>query len=102
MSTITITITISSSLRLTALLAATSVLAACASTTPELDASFGNAVREARAAQTLYPDASKNRDPVLGIDGQAASVAQERYVESFQAPPKTFEVINIGGAITGK
>jgi hypothetical protein len=59
-------------------------------------------VREARTAQTLYPDASKNRDPVLGIDGKAAAVAQQRYVESFQVPPKTFEVINIGGAITGK
>ena len=70
------------------------LLTACASTTPVLDANFGNAVRQARSAQTLNPDASANRDPVLGIDGQAAAAAQERYQESFKAPPKTFEIIN--------
>ena len=73
------------------------LLTACASTTPVLDANFGNAVRQARSAQTLNPDASANRDPVLGIDGQAAAAAQERYQESFKAPPKTFEITNIGG-----
>jgi hypothetical protein len=78
-------------------------LAGCASTTPALDASFGNAVREARAAQTLNPKASaQNTQPVLGIDGKAANEAQGRYVDSFKTPPKTFEVINIGGSITGE
>lgn len=75
---------------------------ACASTTPQLDAVFGDAVRQARTGQTLNPKASENTDPVLGIDGKAAATAQQRYQESFQAPPKTFEVINIGGAITEK
>ena len=70
------------------------LLTACASTTPVLDANFGNAVRQARTNQTLNPNASANRDPVLGIDGQAGAAAQERYQESFKAPPKTFEVIN--------
>jgi hypothetical protein len=78
------------------------LLTACASTTPVLDANFGNAVRQARAAQTLNPNASANRDPVLGIDGQAGAAAQERYQESFKAPPKTFEIINIGGTLTGE
>lgn len=77
------------------------LLTACASTTPVLDANFGNAVRQARAAQTLNPNASANRDPVLGIDGQAGAAAQDRYQDSFKAPPKTFEVINIGGGLTG-
>jgi hypothetical protein len=77
------------------------LLSACASTTPVLDANFGNAVRQARSAQTLNPNASANRDPVLGIDGQAAAAAQDRYHESFKSPPKTFEIINIGGALTG-
>lgn len=78
-------------------------LAGCASSTPALDASFGNAVREARAAQTLNPKASaQNTQPALGIDGKAANEAQQRYVDSFKAPPKTFEVINIGGSITGE
>lgn len=88
-------------LRLATLLAGTSLLAACASTTPELDAVFGQAVREARTAQTLNPKASQNTDPVLGIDGKAGAAAQQRYQESFRTPPKTFEIINIGGSITG-
>ena len=89
------------SLRLASVLATASLLAACASTTPQLDAAFGDAVREARTAQTLNPKASENTDPVLGIDGKAGAAAQQRYQESFQAPPKTFEIINIGGTITG-
>lgn len=75
---------------------------ACSTTTPRLDANMGVAVREARAVQTLNPKASEqNTAPVLGIDGKAATQAQQRYVDSFKAPPKTFEIINIGGAITG-
>lgn len=78
------------------------LLGACStSTTPQLDTSFGKAVREARANQTLNPRASENRDPVLGIDGQAGVAAQERYQESFRAPPKTLEVNSIGGSISG-
>ncbi len=87
-----------------ALLALCSValLAACTSTSPSLDAKFGDAVRQARMQQTLNPNASANRNPVLGIDGRAGATAQDRYQESFRTPPKTFEVINIGGAITGQ
>ena len=78
------------------------LLAACASTTPNYDAKFGDAVRGARQAQTLNPGARADTDPVLGLDAQAAVKAQERYQESFKAPPKTFEVINIGGAMSGQ
>ena len=90
--------------RLVGALAAAScaaLLTACAATTPTLDANFGNAVRQARSAQTLNPNASANRDPVLGIDGRAGAAAQDRYQESFKSPPKTFEIINIGGTLTG-
>ena len=91
-------------LRLAGALAASAsiaLLTACASATPVADARFGNAVREARIAQTLNPNASANRDPVLGIDGKAGAAAQERYQESFKTPPRTFEVINIGGSLNG-
>ena len=81
--------------------AGAALLSACASTTPVLDANFGKAVREARASQTLNPNASANRNPVLGIDGKAGAAAQDRYQESFKTPPKTFEIINIGGSLTG-
>lgn len=84
-----------------AAVAGSALLTACASTTPAADARFGNAVREARIAQTLNPNVSANRDPVLGIDGKAGAAAQERYQESFKTPPRTFEVINIGGSLNG-
>lgn len=77
------------------------LLGACSTTTPNLDASFGKALREARANQTLNPRASENKDLVLGIDGQAGVAAQGRYQDSFRAPPQTFEVNSIGGGITG-
>ena len=91
------------SARLVGKLAAASfaaMLTACASTTPVLDANFGNAVRQARAAQTLNPNASANLDPVLGIDGQAGAAAQQRYQESFKHPTR-IETMNIGGDLSG-
>lgn len=82
-------------------LALSALTVGCASTTPQLDAVFGHAVREARSAQTLYPQASANTQPVLGLDGQAAAAAQQRYQASFQNPPQTFETSNIGGGLSG-
>jgi len=73
----------------------------CASPTPNLDRSFGNAVRTAKAQQTLNPEASRNRDPVAGLDGKAAKQAIGRYEDSFKAPPPVVNVINIGGAVGG-
>ena len=72
-------------------------LTGCGSTTPELDAKFGDAVRTARQQQTLNPAAPTGNNPVLGIDGQAAASSQDRNHDSFKAPPKTFEVFGIGG-----
>lgn len=77
------------------------VVAGCTSTAPRADAGFGDAVRSNVAAQTLDPAAGKRNDPVVGLDGRAGKLAVERYHDSFKAPPKTFEVINIGGAIAG-
>lgn len=76
-------------------------LAGCASTTPILDAHFGEAVLAARAQQTINPDASLNTDPVSGLDGRAARESMVRYYDSFKTPPPTFNVINIGGNIAG-
>ena len=83
-------------------LCGTALLTACTSTNPTMDAKFGDAVRQARLQQTINPNASANRNPVLGIDGRAGTAAQDRYQESFRTPPKTFEIINIGGAINGQ
>ncbi len=72
------------------------LLSACAPTTPQWDASFGNSVRAAVAAQTLNPEASKNPDPVSGMDGRAARDAIGRYQKSFKEPPPQPSVFTIG------
>lgn len=77
------------------------VLAGC-STTPHYDARFGDAVRLARLAMTINPNASDNPDPVAGIDGQAAREAIARYQDSFKLPPPVVNVINIGGSTGAK
>lgn len=78
------------------------LLSACTSVRTNFDAKLGDAVRSARQAQTLNPAASTNTDPALGIDARAAVNAQERYQDSFKNPPKSFEVINIGGAMSSQ
>jgi hypothetical protein len=77
------------------------VLAACASVTPNYDARFGDTVRSSLQAQTLNPNAQPNPDQVQSIDARAAVNTLGRYEDSFKAPPATFDVINIGGAVTG-
>lgn len=77
------------------------LLAACAGHSPvetrELDTRFGDAVRQARAQQTLNPEAGRNTDPVSGIDGVAAQNTIDEYQKSFKEPPRTFNVLGIGG-----
>lgn len=73
----------------------------CVSPTPQLDSHFGESVRMARAQMTLNPDASRDTDPVAGIDGKAAEKAMGRYEKSFQEPPPVTNVINIGGSLAG-
>jgi hypothetical protein len=68
------------------LLLASLPLAACVSTTPHWDSQFGQSVRTAVASQTLHPAAGARRDPVTGLDGQAALGAQQRYEHSFAQP----------------
>jgi uncharacterized lipoprotein len=66
-------------------LLAVAVLAGCA-TTPNLDAKFGDAVNQAKAQQIINPDASRNTDPVTGIDGQAANAIAGRYHKAYETP----------------
>jgi hypothetical protein len=79
------------------------VLAAgCAQTvTPHYDMRFGDAVREARLAMTVDPDAGRRGDGVAGIDGRAAQEGIKRYQDSFKQPPPVTNVINIGGGFSG-
>lgn len=78
------------------------VLSACmASGTPNYDARFGEAVRQARALQTLNPEAGRQGGLVTGIDAQAGKSALDRYQESFRTPSRSFEVLGIGSGSPG-
>lgn len=78
-----------------------SALCGACSTTPNFDARFGDAVRQARLAQTIDPNAGAKHGQALGIDATSAMEAQKRYHDSFKAPPPVVNVINIGGAVGG-
>ena len=75
------------------------VVAGCASLTPNLDSHFGEAVNLIKAQQTLNPEASRNADPVKGMDGKAATSAYHEYQKSYRVPepqPSAF-MIGVGG-----
>lgn len=61
-------------------------LAGCASTTPQLDERFGDAVNRAKAQQIINPDASQNTNPVAGVDGTAAKASIDNYHKAYQTP----------------
>ena len=62
-------------------------LAACAhSSTPRLDARFGDAVRLAMVQQVRAPAPAANRAPADGLDGPSARAVLERYRASFAEP----------------
>lgn len=78
------------------------LVAGCSSTTPNYDAQFGNAVREAKLKMMINPDAGKNPDQVLGMDGKSARESIMLYQSTFKTPPPAVNVINIGGSIGSK
>lgn len=82
-------------------LAAAAALSACASTSPNLDAQFGDAVQVAGARQTLDTTATARnagRD-VGGLDARAARAAFDRYLATFlrPEPQQNAFVIGVGG-----
>jgi hypothetical protein len=73
-------------------------LAGCAaSSTPELDKTFGDTVRKIYAQQTIVAPPAQLQDPVMGMDGVAAAHTQQRYQDSFKEPAKTFDMLSSGG-----
>jgi hypothetical protein len=79
--------------------AAALLLGGCVAVTPNYDARFGDAVRQARQQMTLNPSAST--DTVSGMDAKSAREAVILYQGTFRAPPPVVNVINIGGAVGG-
>jgi len=81
---------------------AAALLAAGCAETPHYDVRFGEAVRDARLAMTIDPNAGAKADEVKGIDGRAGKEAIKRYQDSFKEPPPVINVINIGGGMGNK
>jgi hypothetical protein len=49
-----------------------------------LDKNWGNSFESAKQSQILNPEAGKNQDPVVGLDGQAAGNNMEKYRKGFK------------------
>jgi hypothetical protein len=71
--------------------------AGCAPVTPNYDAKFGMAVRDAKLAMTISPDAGAGPDLVAGLDGKSAREALIHYQNTFKVQPPAVNVINLGG-----
>jgi hypothetical protein len=50
----------------------------------ELDDNWGRSYETAKYRQILNPEASKNLDPVVGLDGQAADASVKKYRDTFK------------------
>jgi hypothetical protein len=70
--------------------------------TPNYDAKFGDAVRQARLQMTINPNAGRNPDQALGMDGISARNGMLLYQGTSEVPPPVTNVINIGGSLSGQ
>lgn len=77
---------------------AVSLLAGCAAQPSRIDVAFGESVRQARAVQTIDPEArAKGGNPSVGVDARTSRSAIDLYQESYKAPQRAFDVLGIGG-----
>jgi len=59
-------------------------LAGCSTSgSPQWDSTFGDAARQAAAAQVIDPGAPARKRALVGIDGKAAAGATKAYAESY-------------------
>ncbi len=85
-------------LRTTMVLAACAFLSACVTTTPNMDARFGDSVQIAQARSAIDPGATQRNaaNPVAGLDGPAARAVYDRYLFSFIRPEPQQGAFTIG------
>ena len=84
----------------------------CAGNIPEaqrvdyLNMNFGKSLETAKNNQILNPDAGKNLEPVVGLNGEAAEQGVDKYKESFkeqqmerdvESQAGTFNIMTSGG-----
>lgn len=68
-------------------LGASALLGGCA-LSPNLDAQFGEAVKNAQKRQALHVDPKLLQEDPDGLQGRAAAGVMDRYFESYEEPPK--------------
>lgn len=79
---------------LIAMISVTSMVLGCSGTAPApeqslLDRNWGRSFESMRYMQWVDPEAGKNLDPVLGLDGKASEYNVEKYQKSFKATEQT-------------
>ncbi len=65
------------------LTAALLISSGCASRETMLSRNWGSSFESAKSNQILDPEAGKNLDPVVGLDGQAVGISMEKYRQGF-------------------
>jgi hypothetical protein len=66
------------------LTAALLISSGCSAKETMLNRNWGSSFESAKSNQILDPEAGKNLDPVLGLDGQAAGANMEKYRQGFK------------------
>ena len=81
----------------TLMLSAIALLAAgCVQRAPYLESQMGQSLSLIKAQQVLNPEASRNADPVAGMDSQAAKSGYDLYQKSFKTPEPQSNAFTIG------
>ncbi len=66
------------------LIATLLIFSGCAKKETMLDKNWGSSFESAKQGQILNPEAGRNLDPVVGLDGQAAEITIEEYRKGFK------------------
>ena len=83
-------------LKLAATAGLLALTAGCTPLAPRWDAHFGEAVEQAKAQQTLNPDAARQHDTANGMDGKTARQVMESYRDDYRTAKPLNSELNIG------
>ena len=71
-------------LTLIGLIATLLIFSGCGTRETMLNRNWGNSFESAKQSQILNPEAGKNLDPVVGLDGPASGNTMEKYRQGFK------------------
>jgi len=76
-------------LTLIGLIATLLIFSGCGTRETMLSRNWGSSFESAKQSQILNPEAGKNLDPVVGLDGQAVENNMEKYRQGFKKEMST-------------